>query len=506
MTKPLQPGDNVTPSVRLLRPLAEGGMGRVWIAEHAGLATRVVVKTMSEAMAARPDGAERFAREAAAAAAIKSPHVVQVFDHGVTTSGVPYIVMELLEGRDLGACLEEHGPLPPDAVVAIVVQVGKVLSRAHRAGIVHRDIKPENIFLCEMSEEHEGEVFVKLLDFGTARSDRDPTRATIPGQIMGTPHYMSPEQSVGGEVDATTDIWSLGVVAYEALTGKKPFDGTSVGAIAVAVHGPVPTITEHVPWLPKALDAWFARACSRAPEGRFASVREATNAFVEAVTGVAPPEAPTESMFMPPVRRDVPGAAMSGAAAPTVASESARILPVVRSRIGDSLPPPGAGRRGTAIAAGIVMATAALAMVAIVVPGRHEPPPAPSHAEVMPALPSLPPPESRMAVPPAPEHAPVPHAALPAIPPSSPTRAAEPARESRRATRKPESARSTEPPPVKARTRRHAKEEPLPEPSAEDDLVRLQNAAARHEEKAPDPDPLPHLAPTPSESPTALPP
>jgi eukaryotic-like serine/threonine-protein kinase len=508
----------VTPTVRLRRPLAEGGMGRVWIAEHAGLATHVVVKTMSEAMAARPDGAERFAREAAAAAAIKSPHVVQVFDHGVTPSGVPYIVMELLEGRDLGAYLEAHGPLGPDAVVALVVQLGKVLSRAHRAGIVHRDIKPENIFLCET--EHKGEVFVKLLDFGTARSDRDPTRATIPGQIMGTPHYMSPEQSVGSEVDATTDVWSLGVVAYEALTGKKPFEGPSVGAIAIAIHGPLPTITQHAPWLPPGLDGWFARACARTPEGRFASVREATHAFVEAATGIAPPDAPTESMFMPPVRR----------AAPTVASESARLMPITRTPIGDTLPPPGAGRRGTAIAAGIVMATAALAMVGIVVRGRHDPAPSPppvTQAEVKPSLPHVPPPEPRaVSMPPAGEPTPAPaapeatpaplaHAAAPAAAPapSPSTVAAKPPRESRSATRKADAARTADPAPLKARTHRHAKEEPALEPretpKEEDDLVRLQNAAAHHAppepQPAPEPDPLPHLAPSPSESPSALP-
>ncbi|HVH46880.1 MAG TPA: serine/threonine-protein kinase, partial [Labilithrix sp.] len=195
-TNQLQAGDKITEAVRLVRPLAEGGMGRVWIAEHLGLHAEVVVKLMAPEMAARSDGAERFAREAAIAAAIKSPHVVQVFDHGVTAStadeGTPYIVMELLEGKDLGDHLAAHGRMDPKDVVALVVQIGKALSKAHKAGIVHRDIKPDNIFLCETEG---GEIFVKLLDFGTARRDTQASsRTTVPGQIMGTPYYMSPEQ------------------------------------------------------------------------------------------------------------------------------------------------------------------------------------------------------------------------------------------------------------------------------------------------------------------------
>ncbi|MBX3260597.1 MAG: serine/threonine protein kinase [Labilithrix sp.] len=365
--------------MRLVRPLAEGGMGRVWVAEHQGLHTQVVVKLMAPEMAERPDGAERFAREAAACAAIKSPHVVQVFDHGVTDDGTPYIVMELLEGEDLGAHLVEQGRMDPLEVVAFVNQIGKALSKAHKASIIHRDIKPENIFLCETEG---GEVFAKLLDFGTARRETETSsRTTVPGQIMGTPYYMSPEQSVGSaDLDERSDIWSLGVVAFEALTGQKPFDGASVGAITIAIHGPLPKMTDIAPELPASLDAWFARACAQLPDDRFATVREATAALVHAVTGAHPVDQPTESVFFPSVQPK---------------KESTPVRPVTRpiTPLSASLPERGAEKRFTTIAAAAVMGAAAIAMVAIVL-GRSPADPAPAeappttHAAEMPLPPS----------------------------------------------------------------------------------------------------------------------
>ncbi|MBX3223786.1 MAG: serine/threonine protein kinase [Labilithrix sp.] len=349
-------------------------MGRVWIAEHQGLHAEVVVKLMAPEMAERPDGAERFAREAAVCAAIKSPHVVQVFDHGVTDEGTPYIVMELLEGKDLGAHLVEHGRMDPLDVITFVGQIGKALSKAHKASIVHRDIKPDNIFLCETEG---GEVFAKLLDFGTARRETETSsRTTVPGQIMGTPYYMSPEQSVGSaDIDERSDIWSLGVVAFEALTGQRPFDGASVGAITIAIHGPLPKVTDAVPELPAAVDAWFARACAQARDDRFATVREATDAFVEAITGREPVDQPTESVFFPPTQPK---------------KESTPVRPVTRpiTPLSASLPERGAEKRFTTIAAAAVMGMAAIAMVGIVLgrapaePARVDAPPTTHAADV----------------------------------------------------------------------------------------------------------------------------
>src|SRR5579859_5297092 len=164
----LQPGTPVTATIRLLRRLGAGGMGSVWVAEHLSLRTQVVVKFMAIELAASADAVERFSREAAAAAQVKSPHVVQMHDHGVTPSGVPFIVMELLEGHDLGKHLAARGRLSIGETAEIVGQVCKALARAHERGIVHRDIKPDNIFLCANPD---GEIFVKLLDFGIAKAD-----------------------------------------------------------------------------------------------------------------------------------------------------------------------------------------------------------------------------------------------------------------------------------------------------------------------------------------------
>lgn len=256
-------------------------MGEVWVARHKGLETDVVVKFLAATGPDRADAEARFAREAAAAAAVKSPHVVQVFDHGVTPDGTRYIVMELLEGRDLARHLAANGPMAPRDVAAVIAQTAKALSKAHQAGVIHRDVKPENVFLCDGDG---GEMFVKVLDFGIAKREEATTSKTSTGQVVGTPFYMSPEQLLGERpVDLRTDVWSLGVVAFEALTGKRPFDGATVGSITLAIHQSAPRPSTFEPSLPAALDDWFARACARKPEDRFATAREAGQAILTAV-------------------------------------------------------------------------------------------------------------------------------------------------------------------------------------------------------------------------------
>jgi eukaryotic-like serine/threonine-protein kinase len=268
----------------LVEPLGSGGMASVWVAEHLTLHTRVVVKFIISDLAGNEDARARFSREAAAAAAVKSPHVVQVFDHGIS-DGHPFIVMELLEGEDLRVRLERSTALMLGDVESVVSQTCKALAQAHRAGIVHRDIKPDNIFLCK---NEENEIFVKLLDFGIAKiDDAAALGATRTGALMGTPYYMSPEQVIGAKnVDLRTDLWSLGVVAFEAMTGTKAFDGQTLGALAVAItHGPMPVPSQRNPLLPPSVDEWFARACSRDVAGRFPSAKEMGNAFRTASTG-----------------------------------------------------------------------------------------------------------------------------------------------------------------------------------------------------------------------------
>ncbi len=310
----LQSGTSVNPTVRLLRPLGQGGMGRVWVAEHLTLETNVVVKFMASDIAASADGAARFAREASVAAAVKSPHVVQVFDHGVTPEGDAYIVMEMLDGRDLAQHLAANGPMAPRDVAALVAQVAKALAKAHQVGVVHRDIKPDNIFLCDAEG---GELFVKLLDFGIAKRDQHKvtSAATTTGAVVGTPYYMSPEQIVGDkDTDARTDIWSLGVVAYEAMTGRRPFEGTTVGAITLAIHTATRRITDHLPDATPALDEWFARACARNVKERFQTPREAAQALLVATGDLA--------ASIPLLRAPMPSMVGDGGSDPSVASHA----------------------------------------------------------------------------------------------------------------------------------------------------------------------------------------
>jgi serine/threonine-protein kinase len=263
---------------RLLRPLGRGtrgGMGVLWIAEHRALAIEVVVKFLADELAAHPGAAAAIAAEAATTARLRSPHIVQVLDHGVTEDGVPFIVMEYLEGCDLDSWLRTRGPLTLEETVAVVNAVAKALTKTHAAGFLHFDVKPSNVFLCAGDE-----VFVKLLDFGVAqagaRSDVDPVGGTWPG----TPAYMSPEQLDGADVDARSDVWALGVVAFECVTGGRLIRGETRASIAEQVsRGALPRPSRVRAGLPAAFDAWFAIACSRRPEGRFQSAASAAAAL-----------------------------------------------------------------------------------------------------------------------------------------------------------------------------------------------------------------------------------
>ncbi len=272
----------VTPHIRLERMLGEGGMGSVWVAEHQSLATMVAVKFISEAVADNPEIRHRFTREARASAKIKSPHVVQVFDTGLVDGRVPYIVMELLEGTDLGERITKLGPRPLPEVVSVIKQACKALSKAHDAGVVHRDIKPDNLFVCDP----DGDPHVKVLDFGVAKSDENTEFGmTSTGTMVGTPYYMSPEQLISAKhVDARSDLWSLGIVAYHALMGRLPFDAETFAGLVIAIEKSdfrPPFETDRV-GSPE-LDAWFLRAICRQPANRFASAAEMAAALDDAV-------------------------------------------------------------------------------------------------------------------------------------------------------------------------------------------------------------------------------
>jgi hypothetical protein len=263
-------------------------MGSVWVADHASLGTMVCVKLMSEHALADARAVARFNDEAQAAARIRSPHVVQVFDHGVT-DGIPYIVMELLEGEDLRTRLARKARLGPAETLCIARQMATALDKAHAAGVVHRDIKPANVFLLEVG----GQTFVKLLDFGLAKLALDPLRAspseaaarTESAAVFGTPHYMSPEQAESaGAVTKSADLWSLAVVVYRCLTGALPFDAPTLFGLCARIHDATfEPATSLRPELPEAADAWFARALARDEGARFASATDMAQGLAAAL-------------------------------------------------------------------------------------------------------------------------------------------------------------------------------------------------------------------------------
>lgn len=270
---------------RLVRLIGRGGMGSVWHAQHASLGTRVAIKFIESEYAGSQEARTRFDREARAAATIQSKHAIQIFDHGVTADGKPFIVMELLEGEPLDKRLE-RGPLSLEQTTRILQQVCRGLSRAHDRGVVHRDLKPENIFLAKTAEDDDE--IAKVLDFGVAKikaQDGELGPSTKTGAVLGTPFFMSPEQARGlRNVDHRTDVWSLGVIAYKCVIGDLPFDGESVGDLLVKIcTAPLPVPSQVAPdRVPPAFDAWFFRALERDPERRFASAQELSDALAQA--------------------------------------------------------------------------------------------------------------------------------------------------------------------------------------------------------------------------------
>jgi eukaryotic-like serine/threonine-protein kinase len=279
----MEAGQPVTPNIRLVRVLDQGSMGSVWVADHLTLGTQVAVKFMSPEVSQNPNLVTRFTREAHAAAQIKSVHVVQILDHGITPEGVPYIAMELLEGESLQKRLRRDGRLAPDVTARVIAQTCKALAKAHNLGIVHRDIKPANIFLTDADDE----TFVKLLDFGVAKYADGELSMTRTNEKVGTPFYMCPEQLISAKhVDFRADLWSIGVVAYHAVMGQVPFKASTFGDLCLTVsRGVFALPTETRPDLPPTLDAWFLRALAKKPDQRFESAKHAADAFDRAVRG-----------------------------------------------------------------------------------------------------------------------------------------------------------------------------------------------------------------------------
>jgi eukaryotic-like serine/threonine-protein kinase len=306
---------------RLERALAKGGMGAVWVGQHIHLAQRVAVKfILQNALPESSDALARFEREAKAVAALNSRHVVTIHDFGID-DGTPYLVMELLEGEDLGVRLKRDRALAPSAVYAIVVQVARALRKAHEAGMIHRDIKPANLFIAKDDDEE----VVKILDFGLVKAIGLPSEgdATRTDMIVGSLHYLSPEQARGRkDLDARSDLWSVGVLAFRALTGRLPFPGSDALEVLshIALDDP-PLLSQLAPGLPVAFDAFFARALAREPSQRFQSATELAEGFrlameSSAAPDVAPEVPPAASAGTEPSKSDIILSATSGRRAP----------------------------------------------------------------------------------------------------------------------------------------------------------------------------------------------
>src|SRR3954468_16568946 len=237
----LAPGTVLAGKFRVVARLGEGGMGSVYEVEHELTKHRRALKLLHRSMAAMPSVVERFLREASAAGRVGNPHIVETFDAGVLDTGEPYLVMEILRGEPLSARIA-RGRMPIAEVVDLVGQAAAGVHAAHAAGIVHRDLKPDNLFITDGAD---GRPFVKILDFGISKFDPQKTgglELTQEGAALGTPYYMPPEQIRGeGSLDARADVYALGVILYECLSGVRPFEAETLAHLAIFIHTGQPT-------------------------------------------------------------------------------------------------------------------------------------------------------------------------------------------------------------------------------------------------------------------------
>jgi eukaryotic-like serine/threonine-protein kinase len=358
---PTNPGDLVGQVIadryHVLRKLGEGAMGQVYLAEHVKMGRECAVKVMHPALLNDADAVSRFNREASNASRIVHSNVATVFDFGETPDGITYLAMEYVDGGSVGALLRREGMLAVPRAVGLARQMADALAAAHDLGIVHRDLKPENVMV---TRGRSGRESVKVVDFGIAKAAGQAQHVTQTGLVIGTPDYMSPEQLGGAEADARTDVYALGCILYEMLTGEKPFAGPGGEVVAVRrliePSGP-PSLLR--PDLPAALDAAVVRALALSPADRFQTASE----FGEALAALhldGGVTAPPATARRPPTEPSALGAAPARAAAAAAAAPAAAPIAAPPA---PPQPTRRAGRWVTAV--GVVLLAAAAAGVGV---------------------------------------------------------------------------------------------------------------------------------------------
>jgi serine/threonine-protein kinase len=296
-------GQTIDKRYRVEALLGEGGMGLVYRVIHTSLNKPLAIKVLRRENTHDEEVLARFRREAESASAIGNQHIVDINDFGVLDDGSTYFVMECLDGMDLIEAMDLAQRMPEERALHIAVQICKALGAAHDAGIVHRDLKPENVFLTARDGTPD---FVKILDFGIAKVANGPTRLTRKGEVLGTPHYMSPEQCEGEDIDQRTDIYALGVLLYEMLTGHVPHDADTVMGILTKhlYEDPLPPATR-VPQLSGELERVVMRCLEKNPERRYQTMRELGSDLSRIRSGDRPlgPVTVTLTPTRPPARR-----------------------------------------------------------------------------------------------------------------------------------------------------------------------------------------------------------